>query len=266
MNSWFEQNRRAWNERVDSRQPHTGRARESDFRAGLAGLAPKGWLDADLTGRTVLCLAAGGGKHSVLFAALGARVTVLDLSPRMLDLDLKAASERGVTITRVEGSMDNLSMFGANAFELVYHPVSTCYVPDVAAVYREVARVTTKGGLYISQHKQPASLQSGTSFANGGYVIREEYHRKGPLPGLPGSWQHRESGTVEYVHSLEELLGGLCRTGFVIEDLIEPRHADDHASPGSFGHRSRFLPPFLAVKARKRIQWPTMDRHAVECS
>lgn len=254
MTSVHEHNRRAWNERVTHGLPHTAPARDEDFDAGLAALAPKGWLNGDLKGCNVLCLAAGGGKHSMLFAAQGARVTVLDLSPHMLELDRKAAEGRGFHITTIQGSMDNLRMFERATFELVFHPVSTCYVPDVLTVYGEIARVTAPGGLYISQHKQPASLQADALPAMGGYTVREGYYRKAPLPDVRGAWQHREAGTMEFVHTLEDLLGGMCRAGFVIEDLLEPRHADEKAAPGSFGHRSRYLPPFVAIKARRRIE------------
>ena len=254
MTSAHEHNRRAWNERVIDGLPHTGPAREKDFEAGLAALAPAGWINADLKGRNVLCLAAGGGKHSVLFAAQGAKVTVLDLSPHMLELDRKAAVARGLHITTVQGSMDNLRMFEPAVFDLVFHPVSTCYVPDAPSVYREIARVTVSGGLYISQHKQPASLQSDALPAMDGYVLREEYYRKAPLPDVRGAWQHREAGTMEFVHTLEDLLGGMCRAGFVIEDLIEPRHGDEKAARGTFGHRCCYLPPFVTIKARRRIE------------
>lgn len=254
MSSAHEHNRRAWDDRVTGGLPHTEPPREKDFQAGLSALAPKGWLNEDLKGRSVLCLAAGGGKHSVLFAAQGARVTVLDLSPQMLELDRKAAAERRLHITAVQGSMDNLRMLEPATFELIFHPVSTCYVPDVLAVYREIARVTAPGGLYISQHKQPASLQADPLLTMGGYVVREDYHRKAPLPEVRGAWQHREAGTIEFVHTLEDLLGGMCRAGFVIEDLLEPQHADEKAAPGTFGHRSRYLPPFVAIKARRRME------------
>ena len=42
----------------------------------------------------MLCLAAGGGKQSALYAAAGAEVTVVDLSPEMLALDRQVAAER----------------------------------------------------------------------------------------------------------------------------------------------------------------------------
>ncbi len=42
--------------------------------------------------------------------------------------------------------MDDLSALPAAGFDIVIQPVSTCYVPDVLAVYREVARVTVAAG------------------------------------------------------------------------------------------------------------------------
>ena len=43
-------------------------------------------------------------------------------------------------MTEASTSMDDLSMFAAEEFDAVVHPVSTCYVPDVQPVFREVAR------------------------------------------------------------------------------------------------------------------------------
>jgi hypothetical protein len=124
-------------------------------------------------------------------------------------------------------------------------------VPDVLAVYREVARVTAPGGLYISQHKQPASLQAEVLPAGRGYVLSEPYYRSGPLPPVIDGCLHREAGTMEFLHRWEELIGGLCRAGFVLEDFVEPRHGDMLSDPGTFKHRSAFVPPFVTLKARR---------------
>ena len=141
-------------------------------------------------------------------------------------------------------------MLPAATFDIVIQPVSTCYVPDIGKVYAEVARVMPAGGLYISQHKQPVSLQASTEPAQRGYELTEPYYRVGPLPDVSGS-RHRESGTLEFLHRWEQLLGGLCRAGFVIEDLIEPPHADAAAEPGSFGHRSKYVAPYVRIKSRR---------------
>jgi hypothetical protein len=37
----------------------------------------------------------------------------------------------------------------------------------------------------------------------------------------------------------------------VIEDLIEPFHADRSHAPGEFGHRSQFVAPYVRLLARR---------------
>ena len=257
----LERNRRAWNERVRRRQPYIDTATDKEFQNPLAVVDPFGWLSRDIAGQRVLCLAAGGRRHGPLFAALGAVVTVVDLSPEMLALDRKLAAEPSLSLNLIEASMDDLSIFAEMSFDVVMQPVSTCYVSDIAVVYRQVARVTKPGGIYISHHKQPASLQADYDKSARTYVLREPYCRNGPLPPAPEEGWHREAGTVEFLHRWEELLGGLCRSGFVIEDLAEPRHADAKAESGSFRHRSCFVPPFVAIKAR-RTAAPTVTEGA----
>jgi hypothetical protein len=104
--------------------------------------------------------------------------------------------------------------------------------------------------VYISQHKQPTSLQIAERDARDRYVLDIEYYRDGPLPPVSDT-SYREAGACEYLHRWEQLVGLLCRAGFVIEDLVEPRRADPAAPPGHFGHRGRFTPPYVRLKARR---------------
>lgn len=53
---------------------------------GIDKPVPSDWL-AGVSGRAVLCLAGAGGLQAPLLAAAGARVTVLDLSQKMLEKD-----------------------------------------------------------------------------------------------------------------------------------------------------------------------------------
>lgn len=246
-----EENRRMWDRRAKQRERFTKPATDAMFKAPLANLDGCGWLGKSVAGKHVLCLAAGGGNIAPLFAAAGAYVTVVDISSAMLELDRQVAQQRGLKLYAVQSSMDDLSALRAEEFDIVSQPVSTCYVPDACAVYREVARVTAPGGLYISQHKQPASLQADVKPVARGYELIEPYYRTGPLPNVDGSL-HRESGTKEFLHRWEDLIGGLCRAGFIIEDLMEPYHADARAAVGTFQHRSNFVAPYVRIKARRK--------------
>src|SRR5688572_24794515 len=240
MNPIHAHNRRMWDERARRGLAHTETALRADLKDPLAAADPCGWIERPVTGKRILCLAAGGGKHGPLFAKAGAIVTVVDISPEMLALDRKVSAEFGVAVRAIEASMDDLSMLADGSFEVVVQPVSTCYVPEVRKVYAEVARVLVDGGLYISQHKQPASLQAEAVWNGRGYVVTEPYQRNGPLPVMEGDFGHRERGAMEFIHSWEDLVGGMCRSGLVIEDLIEPRHIDQ---------RARYLAPFVTIKA-----------------
>jgi 2-polyprenyl-3-methyl-5-hydroxy-6-metoxy-1,4-benzoquinol methylase len=249
-------NARAWDRLAEHKaalaQPAIDQA-FGDPRTWLGGGGPVGrsWLPDRLDGLEVLCLAAGGGKHGPLYAAAGARVTVVDLSSSMLDLDRQVARERRIDMEILQGSMDDLSMLAAARYDLVIHPVSTCYVPDVRRVFTEVARITKPGGRYVSQHKSPTSLQASVEPGIGGRYELVRPHSGGePLPPEPPS-RLRETGTQEFIHSLTSLLGGICAAGFTIEDVCEPDHTLPTAVPGSFAHRAAFVPPYLRVLGRK---------------
>ena len=245
-----EHNRRAWDARVRRQERFTRPAADEDFADPLATVDGLGWLGGDIRGKRLLCLAAGGGRQSALYAAAGAEVTVVDISAGMLELDRQVAADRGFHVRTVEASMDNLQALEAGEFDLVVQPVSTCYVPRIDLVYEQVARVMQVGGIYISQHKQPGSLQADIKASRLGYELTEPYYRQDPLPDVQGS-RHREEGTLEYLHRWEELVGFLCRSGFVLEDLVEPLHADPEAVAGSFEHRSWYVAPYVRFKARR---------------
>jgi SAM-dependent methyltransferase len=202
------------------------------------------WIRSEgIEGKDLLCLGAGGGRQGPLHALAGARVTVVDLSDRQLDQDRRGAEALGVKLRTVRSSLDRLEALQNSSFDLVLQPVSACYLPEVGPVFAEVARVIRPGGLYMVQHKQPASLQAAA--APGELRIVHPCAEGTTVPP-------QEAGTREFLHTLEALLGGVCRAGFVIEDVAEPPRADALAPPGSAGHRAWFLPPYLRVKARRR--------------
>jgi ubiquinone/menaquinone biosynthesis C-methylase UbiE len=218
----------------------------------LAIVDGAGWLGGSIRGWKVLCLAAAGGRHSALYHAAGANVTVLDISDGMLELDRRVSQELKFNVRLIQGSMLEMPMLQDAEFDLVIQPVSTCYVPEVACVFAEVARVLKPNGLYVSQHKQPINLQASLKTQNGKYAIETE---QGAIaiaakPDEPSPL--REPSTREFAHSLESILGGICKSGMVIEDIVEPNHAKNDSRPDSIGHRSRFLPPYIRIKARKK--------------
>lgn len=209
------------------------------------------WLrEYGVEGRRLLCLAAGGGRHGPLHALAGADVTVVDISSEQLRHDQRAARDHGLQLQTVRASIDDLSALPSGGFDIVLQPVSSCYLPDLAPLHAEVARLLCSGGMYVVQHKQPGSLQASAEPTAGHYVIDHPQVEGARLTAVDGVG-HRERGTAEFLHTLDALLGGLCRAGLVIEDIAEPPRGDAFAQAPSEGHRSSYLPPYLKIKARR---------------
>lgn len=248
-------NRRVWNQLAATGSLFARVATDQEIADPFATLDGRGWLPATLHGLDVLCLASGGGWQAILYAAAGATVTVVDLSDEMLQRDIEEAKRRRLSVRTMQASMDDLSDLGDATFDIVHQPVSTCYVPSLRAVYDEVARVLRDDGTYISQHKQPTSLQISHRNERQQFVIGVEYYHAGPIPRQVDE-SYRESGAAEYLHRWEELIGGLCHAGFILEDFTEPLRADETADVSHYGYRGRYVPPYVRMKARRRCRTP----------
>jgi len=246
-------NRQAWDHQVEMGNPWTvpvspeviAAARRGKFSLLLTEQipVPSTWLPP-LPGAEVLCLASGGGQQGPVLAAAGARVTVFDNSPKQLERDRLVAEREGLELRTVEGDMRDLTVFPDACFDLVFHPVSNVFVPDVRPVWREAYRVLRPAGILMAGFMNPVVYL--TELSQDG--ILEVRH---PIPysdvdGLdPEKLKARlETGEpLEFGHSLTDLLGGQCEAGFVITDLYEDRFTDDLIA--------RYSPTFLATRAIK---------------
>ncbi|WP_437185979.1 class I SAM-dependent methyltransferase [Planctomicrobium sp. SH668] len=255
-------NRQAWDDLAKANSNFANVATDAECAQPLLTLDRRGWLPGSVEGLDVLCLASGGGWQSILYASAGARVTVLDISPEMLKRDEVEAKRRNLKVNVVRGVMEDLSQFGEASFDIVHHPVSTCYIPRIRDVYQQIGYVLRDNGLYISQHKQPGSLQVVERDSQNRYIIGIPYYHTDPLPLVPDR-AYREPGAEEYLHRWEQLIGDLCRSGFVIEDVVEPKRGDPAARPGHFRHRGMFVAPYVRIKARRIRTKPPEPRSAI---
>ena len=221
---------------------------------------------ANIKGKKVLCLASGGGQQSAMFSLLGADVTVVDITQGQLNGDIQAANHYGYTVKTVLCSMTDLSVFYDETFDIVHQPISICFVPDVAPVYKEVFRVLKKGGMYHVDHINPATHP--TSYENDidgwdgiGYRIGSPY--------IGGSLRIDEKGNEnmlcgevdgEHRHLFIDMFCNLTEAGFQIkyiwedernlrDEIIElyKRNQNEESYDSSFSVVQRYL-NILSVK------------------
>lgn len=142
-------------------------------------------LAAVTKGERALDLACGTGDIALAVAARGARVTGLDLTPRMLQL----AAGKSRAAAFLAGDMTHLP-FRPQSFDLVTTGYGLRNVPDLATAIDEIARVLRPGGRLLSlDFNRPRTA-----------AIRAAYLAYLTVTGSALGWLlHRDPDTYRYI-------------------------------------------------------------------
>jgi SAM-dependent methyltransferase len=205
---------------------------------------PREWFP-EMAGADILCLASGGGQQAPTFAAAGANVTVLDNSPKQLAQDAFVAERESLEIKTVQGDMRDLSAFADEAFDLVFHPVSNLFVPEVGPVWNEAYCVLREGGALLAGFLNPAVYVFDLADSTGEVRVRYElpYADATSKDEQELGLQMERGEPLEFSHTLEEQIGGQIRAGFLISGFYEDRYRDDPIAA--------YMPTFVATRAIK---------------
>ena len=182
---------------------------------------PHEWF-GDIKGKKLLGLASGGGQQMPVFCAAGADCTVMDLSDRQLESERMVSEREGYAISIVKADMTERFPFDDEAFDIIFHPVSNCYIKDVQHVWNECVRVLKRGGILL------AGMDNGFNFLFDDEGTEVKYTLPfDPLsnPEQMKDLQDTDSG-VQFSHTLEEQLGGQLKAGFVLTDLYEDTNGE----------------------------------------
>jgi SAM-dependent methyltransferase len=224
-------------------------ARQGDWKILLTPTkpVPRAWFP-DLQGIDVLCLASGGGQQGPTLAAAGARVTVLDNSPRQLAQDRLVAERHALPVVTVQGDMADLSAFSDKSFDLIVHPVSNTFVPHVRPVWKEAFRVLRKGGGLLAGFTNPAVYLFDYDLADRTGILQVKYTLPySDVTSLSPEERQRyieSEDPLEFSHTLEDQIGGQLDAGFLLTGLFEDY--DDKDDP-----LSKYMPAFIATRALK---------------
>ena len=210
-----------------------------DVKLTPTRMVPHEWF-GDLKGKKVLGLASGGGQQMPVFAALGAECTVMDYSTKQVETERMVAEREGYNINAIRGDMTKPLPFEDESFDLIFHPVSNCYVKEVRPIWKECFRVLKPGGYLIS---------GVDHYIN--YVVdpdEKEIVNSLPFDPLANEEQRkqleREDAGMQFSHSLEEQITGQLEAGFTLLDLYEDTNGEGRL------HELN-IPTFLAMRSVK---------------
>ena len=217
------------------------RAKAGDWGVTLAAtrFVPREWFP-EFKGLKLLGLASGGGQQMPIFAAQGAVCTIMDYSERQLASEKMVAEREEYDIEIVRADMTKPFPFADASFDLIFHPVSNCYIEDVQHVWNECYRVLRPGGILL------AGMDNGLNFLFNDFekLIVENKLPYNPLkdPALLERAMRDDDG-VQFSHTMEEQIGGQLKAGFRLTALLEDR---DHE-----GRLAQYAPTYIMTRAIK---------------
>lgn len=200
---------------------------------------PHHWF-GDLAGKKVLGLASGGAQQMPVFAALGADCTVLDYSSKQLQSERLVAQREGYPIRIVRADMSRQLPFADQEFDLIFHPVSNCYIREVKPLWKECYRVLRSGGRLLAgmDHYINYIVDSDETAIVNRLLFDPLRNREQRLQ------LERDDAGIQFSHSLEEQIAGQLQAGFTLLDLYEDTNGEGRL-------HSLNIPTFIATLARK---------------
>lgn len=199
---------------------------------------PEEWL-GEIKGKRILGLASGGGQQMPIFSKKGALCTVFDISTKQLESEKMVSDREGYEIEIIQGDMTKPLPFEDASFDIIFNPVSTCYIEKTEPLWKECYRILKKGGILV------------TAFDNGlNYVFDEESetHLVSSLPynGLKSEDDKDECG-YQFSHSIAEELSALLHSGFVLKDIYEDTNGEGNL-------HEKNIATFYALKCEKPLR------------
>ena len=200
---------------------------------------PHEWF-GELKDKTILGLASGGGQQIPVFSALGAKCTLLDYSHTQCESERMVAEREGYEVKIIEGDMTKPLPFSDETFDLIFHPVSNCYVEEVKPIFKECYRVLKKGGILL------CGLDNGMN-----YIFDEtETKLQHKLPFNPMKdkkiyeYSIKNDWGIQFSHTLEEQIGGQLEAGFILTNIYEDTNGEGNLHEYN-------VPTFFATRAIK---------------
>jgi len=220
-------NRSDWDAYADEYQ-----ATHGEFLGDVGFIwSPEGVTEADarvlgdVTGRDVLEIGCGAGQCARWLRTQGARAVGIDLSSRQLQHSRRLDAETDVPVPVACATATALP-FADGSFDVAFSAFGALqFVYDAATAVAEVARVLRPGGRFAFSVTHPVRWSMPDDPSEEGLKVTSSYWDRTPYV------EQDAAGVVTYVEhhrTVGDWARILGRSGFRLEDLIEPEWPEGH--------------------------------------
>lgn len=223
----------------------------------------------DVKGLDVLEVGCGGGQNSIVLAKKGAQSVVgVDQSGKQLEHARELAEQEGVDVRFIKSDMEDMSGLKAASFDLITSTHAMNYSFDLDTVFQECARLLRPRGRLVTCMNHPLWIVLGEALEQEDFAKIVDYY-----DGFQDiwDWEDHNADKIATFEStswrLEQIINGLIRAGFSIEQLAEPRgyslqelsslppdaapYVDTPKVHEAFVRANRVIPSGIIVSARK---------------
>ena len=161
----------------------------------------------------VLDAGCAGGIYAEWLLNKGADLVAIDINAQMVEFTRQRLNHRG-RVYRADLNRP-LSFLDDNYFDLIVSSLTLHYLPDWTRVFQEFQRILSPQGLFLFSTHHP--FMDYSLFERPNYFDREL---------IEDEWYSGGDKAVKvrfYRRPLHSMIDALINTGFVIENIIEPR-------------------------------------------
>ncbi len=188
----------------------------------------------DIKGKITLDAGCGEGYNTRIFARLGAKITGVDISPKLISHARKLENDDPLGIRYEVASFADLGIFSDASFDLVLSTMALMDGVRYEDAVREIIRVLRPGGDFYFSITHPCFLTPGygwTARQNdpGIKLVVDEYfskqHRleKWRFSNLDNPQDVPEFNVPSFGRTLSDYVNPLLSSGFRLKEIHEPR-------------------------------------------